>query len=138
MYYYIEPEVGGGWGESTIADTSCHPPKVEKLEYKFDGWLGDDILETFPCFIVTEKLAKSIFNSKLTGVSYKPVKISMSADFLENHSSALPEFKWMQVDGIIGKDDFYLAKDNRLVVSERALKLLQKFNLNHADISPAI
>ncbi|WP_122556674.1 hypothetical protein [Pseudomonas viridiflava] len=138
MYYYIEPEVAGGWGESTIADTSCHPPKVEKLEYKFDGWLGDDILETFPCFIVTETLAKSIFDSKLTGISYKPVKVSMSVDILENDNLILPKFEWMQVDGIRGKDDFYLSKDNRLVVSGPALKLLQKFNLNHADISPVI
>ena len=56
MYYFIEPEVAGGWGGNTIADTSVHPPKISKLHYQFDGWLGDDLLESFPCFIVSESL----------------------------------------------------------------------------------
>ena len=60
MPYILEPEVAGGWGEGTIANTSPHPPVVETLEYMFDGWGGDDLLATFPCFIVSEALATAI------------------------------------------------------------------------------
>ena len=39
-FYYLEPEVSGGIGDSTILDTSVHPPIVSALEYEFEDWLG--------------------------------------------------------------------------------------------------
>lgn len=47
MFRYIEPEVAGGLGEETQMDSTVHPPLVKKLHLEFEGWLGDDILETF-------------------------------------------------------------------------------------------
>ncbi|MEE4127064.1 hypothetical protein [Pseudomonas viridiflava] len=136
MYFYMEPEVAGGLGESTILDTSYHPPKIEKLEYRFDAWLGDDILETFPCHIVTIELAKSIKEKNLTGVSFSPVKISKSDCFLETYPNLeLPEFQWMLVYGVAGIDDLGLSKDYRLVVSNLALSLLRKFKIKQAETS---
>ncbi|GGJ53754.1 hypothetical protein ALP32_02980 [Pseudomonas avellanae] len=43
-YYHIEPEVAGSLGEQTVIDTESWPPKVSRLEYQFDGWLGDELL----------------------------------------------------------------------------------------------
>ena len=39
-FYQLEPEVAGGWGEDTVADTTMQPPRVLQLDYCFDGWLG--------------------------------------------------------------------------------------------------
>lgn len=47
MYKLIEPEVAGSLGKETELDSSVFPPHVKKLHYEFDGWLGDDILESF-------------------------------------------------------------------------------------------
>lgn len=52
----LQPEVAGGLGAKTIMNTTVHPPSVSILEYEFDGWLGDDLLESFPCFVVSERL----------------------------------------------------------------------------------
>lgn len=135
MYHYIEPEVAGGLGESTIINTSCHPPKIEILEYRFDAWLGDDILETFPCYIVTIELAKAIKLNKLTGVSFLPVKISKSELFLENYPDLeLPHFQWMSVYGAAGTHDFGLSKNFRLAISNPALSILKNFKISHAEI----
>ncbi|WP_099227822.1 hypothetical protein [Pseudomonas viridiflava] len=135
MYHYIEPEVAGGLGEGTIINTSCHPPKIEKLEYRFDAWLGDDILETFPCYIVTTELAKAIKLNKLTGVSFLPVKISKSEFFLETYPDLeLPQFQWMSVYGEAGTHDFGLSKNYRLAISYSAMSTLKNFKISHAEI----
>ena len=76
MFYYLEPEVAGGFGEDTVVSAASHPPVVTRLEYKFEGWLGDEILETFPCFIVTEAVASEITKLNLTGFSLDSVKVS--------------------------------------------------------------
>lgn len=49
----IEPEVAGSLGKEKKLDNSVFPPHIKKLHYEFDGRLGDDILESFPCYIVT-------------------------------------------------------------------------------------
>jgi hypothetical protein len=44
------------------------PEVVTHLHYEFEGWLGDDLLTTFPEFIVTERLAAALEASKPTGL----------------------------------------------------------------------
>lgn len=52
-YYVVEPEVAGGFGINTVfTRTEGKPMVVHKLHYEFDGWLGDSLLETTPCYIV--------------------------------------------------------------------------------------
>ncbi|EPM67883.1 hypothetical protein A584_20143, partial [Pseudomonas syringae pv. theae ICMP 3923] len=55
-YYHIEPEVADSLGDQTVMDTESWPPKVSRLEFQFGGWLGDELLEMFPCFICTTAL----------------------------------------------------------------------------------
>lgn len=39
-FYYVEPEVAGGWGSNTVFErTPGRPTVVHKLNYAFDGWL---------------------------------------------------------------------------------------------------
>ena len=45
MYYILEPEVAGGFGENVVYDPATR--HVEHLHYQFDGWLGDDLLDRF-------------------------------------------------------------------------------------------
>lgn len=135
MYFYIEPEVSGGFGDNAVIDTSIHPPKVSKLHYQFDGWLGDDLLETFPCHIVSESLAKKIESAELNGYKFDDVEISKSEQFEELYpGKELPKFYWLKVTGVAGKDDFGIAEDYRLTVSEKALEVLKKGKIDEADV----
>jgi hypothetical protein len=34
--------------------------EVKKLEYVFDGWLGDHLVQSFPSFIVTFEAANAL------------------------------------------------------------------------------
>lgn len=132
-YYYIEPEVAGGLGKETQLDHRVHPPIVKFLEYEFDGWLGDDILESFPCFIVTNRLKERIESEKLTGVFFNDVIVSKSQEFLDFFPhTELPDFFWLEVKGEYCKDDFFIGKDYRLVVSEAAYKIIMFFKAENA------
>jgi len=134
-YYYIEPEVSGELGDKAIIDTSQFPPLISKLHYQFEGWLGDELLELFPCFIVTKTLMEKLSLESLSGFQSRNVIVSKSEQFEELYpSKKLPHFFWLQVSGKAGNDDFGIAEDNRLVVSRLALDLLKKGQLNNADI----
>jgi hypothetical protein len=135
MYRFIEPEVAGGLGKETEMDSSIHPPIVKKLHYEFEGWLGDDILETFPCFIVTDRLKNSIEHEKLSGIIFSDVIITRSTVFLDTHPvQELPRFFWAKIIGGFKKDDFFIATDRRLMVSEKAFQFLKSFRIDHALI----
>ncbi len=135
-YYFLEPEVAGGLGEKSVIDSTTHPPKVDKLQYIFSGWLGDAILESFPCVIATQDASDVLQDSQATGVEFADVEVLTSSEFRELYPEGnLPSFKWLKVNGKPGKDDFGIADDLRLVVSARVLKLLQPFGIKHALIS---
>jgi hypothetical protein len=134
MFYFVEPEVAGGLGDSTVIDTSCHPPIVSSLEYRFEGWLGDEILESFPCFIVAKSLAGRMLDKKISGFSLGRVLITVSDKFQEiSPNLLLPEFLWLKISGSPGVDDLGLASDNRLVISQKAKGVFESGQLHHAD-----
>ena len=132
----IEPEVAGGLGEGTVLDASVHPPRVTTLVYEFEGWLGDDIVESFPCYLVTNELARALSSSDLTGFSLASASVRTTDEFSEHTPAPLPEFKWLQVTGQPAVDDLWLHSDFRLALSDRALEVFRAFNTDNAIIEP--
>jgi len=104
------------------------------LHYEVDGWLGDDLLQSFPCFIVTDRLAHALRRSDLTGCSLAAVEVTKSSKFNDwNPGKELPGFFWLRITGRAGVDDFGISEDRRLVASTRAMDVLRPFNLDHAE-----
>ncbi|HEY9007343.1 MAG TPA: hypothetical protein VIM75_14480 [Ohtaekwangia sp.] len=138
MYSFsIHPEVAGNISKSNFIDRSARPPKIAELKYQFDGWLGDDLLESICTFIVTEQLMSSIKNSQLSGIAFKDVEIFPSEKFREIYGEKqLPKFYWMQIVGKLGEADFAMSEKHRLVISAEALAVLTKFQISNADIEP--
>ena len=135
-YYVLEPEVAGDFGPATILDPSRRPPDVRVLDYEFTVWLGDDLLTTHPCFIVTDRLRDALSNSGYTGFDFDEVITSVSEDFRNVcPNTELPHFSWWKICGAPGVDDVGLTiKDQRLVVSERLIALLRQFRIEHCLI----
>ncbi len=137
-FYVLEPEVAGGFGENTILTrTPGKPMVVHKLHYQFDGWLGDPLLETAPCYIVSESLAQGIERANFTGVTFDEVEVTASDQFRDIYPNRqLPNVVWLKVDGTPGSDDFGIAPGLHLVVSERALRFFGENGVSHAEIAP--
>lgn len=137
-HYLLKPEVAGGEGENTVMDVSVHPPRVERLEYEIEGWLGDELLESFPCFVISTNLADKIVASGHGSFELRDVEMSLSPEGEEALSimgfTTLPEFKWFYVTGTAGRDDIGLTQKADLVVSDRSLEVLRHGRLEHCDI----
>ena len=120
-----------------MLDSSTNPPVVSRLHYDFVSWLGDDIIASFPCSIVTEPLAKAIVDEGLTGAEIDEVTITKNPHFerfFSDTAALLPEWKWLRPTGQPHESDFWQDDQGILIVSERALKLLRKFSLENCRI----
>jgi len=132
-YYKINPEVVGGLGEETQMDEKYNPPKVQILHFVFEGWLGDDLVEGYPCFLISENIKNKIQN--LTGFRIENAKVTPSEQFYLVHpNKILEKFFWLKIHGKAQEDDFGISEDFYLIVSEKALAILQTCNLHYADI----
>lgn len=139
MYFHIQPDVAGNsFGDNSIIDVTVHPPVVTRLHYVFDGWSGDDLVESFPCFLVTKWLAKELENEGLSGFSLDDVEVSKSETFLELYPDVvLPKFFWLKISGAAGIDDFGFVSGTGkgcLVVSKKALDVLCRGKIDLEDL----
>lgn len=125
-YFNFEAEVAGGFGPRSVTQETPGKLIVHRLHYVFEGWSGDEIVESTPCYVVTEELASRIMACGLTGISFGEVEVEASGVFKELHPGrSLPTFVWMKVFGAKMKDDFFFAGYGRLVVSERAMEVIR-------------
>jgi hypothetical protein len=136
-FFELYPEVAGGWGENTqFTRTPGQPVVVHQLHYRFDGWLGDELLKTSRCYIVTDRLADGIRKKSLSGYSFRPVEISTSEQFREFYPDRiLPAFAWLDITGKAGVDDFGLQPNGRLVVSQPAFDVIKATQLEHCEVT---
>jgi hypothetical protein len=139
-FFVIDPEVAGHFGKGAILNQAVRPVIVTRFHYEFDGWTGDDLLTTMATYVGTLRLAGAIqtLQPKATGINFDVVEVSKSGEYRQWEPLVpkdLPDCVWLQINGTPGSDDFGLSIDQRLVVSERVLKVLQSFNLKHCDIA---
>ncbi|KEO82792.1 hypothetical protein [Tumebacillus flagellatus] len=150
MLYVLEPEVAGGFGEHTKilehGDEVLQAKHILHLHYEFEGWLGDELLTTHPCYLVTERVADFIQSSGCTGVEFGKVQISMSETFLElKPGVTLPSFKRLLPLGSVVLDgdrytnwsghDVSSNEKSELVVTDKVLKVLQPYISNDCIVT---
>jgi putative NADH-flavin reductase len=136
-FQLLEPEVAGGWGPNTRAQREKHPPVVTHLHYEFQGWSGDDLLETFPEFVVTERLAHPLERSGLTGFELAPVEVSPGDMWEQLYGDRpLPQCRWLKITARAGEADFGKTDLANLVVSPAAFALLKTFSLDNCAVRP--
>ena len=138
-YWHISFEVAGELAEGTEMDTSVHPPRVTRLHHRFGGWLGDDVVECVPCYLVTEGVANVLEGSALSGFELDDVEISKSPEFDEMYPGRqLPRFRWLKITATQPNEaDFRIAQEARLELSDAALALLRGARIDQASIERA-
>lgn len=149
--FMIEPEVAGEIGENTIYQNydaiinEGAKPIITHLHFVFEGWLGDDILEVTPCFLVSERLKNLMEEKQLKGCEFQGVEISLSDNFLEMYPDReIPQFFRLLPQGTISIDgetytnwsnmDFSISEKSYLVLSEKAKDIISSCHLDYADI----
>jgi hypothetical protein len=145
--FRLNPEVAGEIGEDSkiIYEEEGFIKDISFLHYNFMGWLGDELLTQTPCFIITETLANNISKSELKGYRFEEIKVTKSDEFIELYpNKELPIFiRLLPLGKVVVDgnkvtewtgDDFCLEDDIDLVVSENALKVLEKHRIVNCDI----
>lgn len=133
-YCVLGPEASGSLGEKTEFDRSVVPHAVTKLHFIFQGWLGDHLLSSNPCFLVSENLGASLTQQGLSGFQLTDFEFSLAPGFRIKEGASLPRFRWLKVHGRAEVDDFGISKTSHLVVSERALNVLRSFPLANCSV----
>jgi hypothetical protein len=156
----LKPEVAGSTGDGTVITNyddlrsgAALVPSVEHLEYAFDDWLGDDLIESFPCFIVTNALAASLEAGGLSGLELRDVTITVSELWEQLHEddptgAALPRFRWFVPTGTVSIEpgetsyrdwsghDLCLSQRAELIVTDRALAVMRTLRLDQCEVEP--
>ncbi len=139
-YYVLGPEVPGGLGErSVLINRPGTYPLVERLHFEFGpGTLGNDLMETYPVFMVTRALADALRATTLTGFALSTdLEVSVDENVEELEPDwPVPVIEWLRVSGLAGSDDFGLDETARLVVSEDALSALRRFKIDGCQVDP--
>lgn len=155
ILYFLEPEVSGGHGEYTIYGTEDDiategiSGKVKYLHYEFEGWLGDDLLESTPAFIVSSILETELENSDFIGYKLEECLITTSDEFKEMYpNKEIPTFSRfiplgkIEVEGENFKNwsghHFCLSPKGKLVVTQEALDFLKRVSIDNCYITPLI
>lgn len=134
-FYILHPEEIGEVTSPLVANGSEWPPSISELEVLVHGWLGDDLVSSFPAFMTTERLAKYLKDSTLTGFDLDIAEVKMSEEYQEFFERVtLPGFLWLKVLGQGGHDDIGSLPGKQLIVSQRVLDLFYLFQLTHCDI----
>jgi hypothetical protein len=63
MPYVLEPLGAGQLGGGTLLDVSAHPPLVSRVQYVLDAPTSDDLIESFPVFLVSEALGSALMET---------------------------------------------------------------------------
>jgi hypothetical protein len=76
-----------------FVDVKARPPRIAKLNYEFDMWPRDPLVEAVARYIVTESLKEKIAALRPSGVSFGLVEISKSGQFKDRYPNhELPQF----------------------------------------------
>lgn len=128
-FFTLDPEVPGF---GILGEDEKGAPHFE-----IDVWLRDELLCEDNYYFGTEKLKKALESSDLSGVEYQSCKVSLSDQRKEMEPDLiLPDFFWIKITGVAGKDDFGISESQNLIVSKKALEVLRKSNIDNCDVNP--
>jgi hypothetical protein len=140
MYKVVQPEVIVGIGNDTeFAETVAPFKTVNGLHIDLEDWLGDDLMECHPCYIITEDLKNGLKKTAFSGYTISELKLTKSEYFADNYSvkKKLPVFYWFKINGKVNIDDVYLGDGRSLFLSEKFIKYLKEnFTVKYLEIDP--
>ncbi len=133
-YFRIEPSAPGVVGENARWDTSSIPPKISNAEIEIMAWQGDDLIECYPLYAVTPRLAAALREADLTGFQLTRLTTRLAAAGSFNSAQEIPAFERLVVTGMASEDDAGFSDGADLIVSRSFLEVLRRFSLTDCEV----
>ncbi|MBF4460456.1 hypothetical protein [Pseudoclavibacter sp. VKM Ac-2867] len=139
QHHALEPEATGtvGAGAEWMHDANGARSQADPLRCEFAGWLGDELVSVLPDFVVTGAFADALRASDLTGFELREAIVTKAPEFV-SYAGAFPE-RWQRLapTGRPDTDDDFAQRDGMLLISERALALLNEHRIVEAQLAAA-
>lgn len=136
--HILKPPVYGVMGDSTVLDQSCFPPRVHHFHLVLDSPPRDDLHTTFPCYLISGRLARHLLDNGLTGIEVAELQVELNEQYREMHpDEPIPDVRWLKVISRDQDADFRLDSTNQLEVSYTAMAALRGFRLEECRIYDA-
>jgi hypothetical protein len=119
MPFVLEPHVAGVLGP--------------ELEYVLDLPRVDDLIASFPVFLVSAVLAARLADGDFAGFSLHSATVQAGRDFGD---APVPTFRRLVPDPGAADPDAWIQDDHRLCVSDRLMAVLRGFELRNCDVAP--
>jgi hypothetical protein len=133
--YSIDPQVAGELGEGTVMDSSVHPPAVSRVEFILDYPETDDLIQSFPIYLLSDELADRVVQSGLAGIRLEDVDVRPSEEFLAAFGEAPHRnYRWLQLENSEGADA-WISDALELCISDRMMRILEEATLSDCIIS---
>jgi hypothetical protein len=130
MPYSLDPQVAGELGEGSVLDTTVHPPVVTEVDYVLDQPEADELIQSFPVFLVSSGLADRFQSAGLTGFTLEEATTRPSFEYLSAFGQAPHrEYRWLRVHGT-EQDDCWIDSSAMLCVSDRMMEILNSATLS--------
>lgn len=135
MPYVLEPLVAGQLGDGTLLDASTHPPVVSRVQYVLDAPTGEDMIESFPVFLVSEALGSALRAAGFDGFSLDDVETVPSGEYTAVHGQGPhKEYRWLRVEASKSAD-CWLDENYRLCVSDRMYAVISRYEIGRCGVT---
>ena len=125
MPYSIDPQVAGELGDGTVLDSTVHPPSVSQVEFILDYPETDDIVQSFPVYLVTSQLAARIEQAEMVGIVLADAIVRPSEEYVAAFGDAPHRsYRWLQ-PVIVDAADAWIDSSLQLCVSDRMMSVLE-------------
>jgi hypothetical protein len=135
MPYALEPLRAGELGMGTELDVGTHPPGVRRVEYVLDAPTEEDLIKSFPVFLVSEELAAALTSEKLSGFQLDDADVHLNDQYVELHESAPHKrYRWLRLTPSESAD-CWLNDQYRLCVSDRMYAVISHHCIDRCDVT---
>ncbi len=134
--YILEPLVAGELGEETVLDAGTHPPLVRSVEFVLDSPTEEDLVESFPVFLVSEQLGASLTAAGLVGFTLDDANVHPSTQYVAVYGD-LPHkaYRWLRLISS-SPSDCWLDEGYRLCVSDRMYSVIARHKMEGCEVTP--
>src|SRR5215211_250252 len=135
MAYVLEPLVAGELGDETDLDTRTHPPLVHSVEFVLDLPTDEDLIESFPVFLVSEELASALTAAGFRGFQLSDAQVRPSHEYLANHGEVPHKrYRWLRLMPS-RPSDCWLDAQYRLCVSDQMYFVIARHRIDGCDVT---
>jgi hypothetical protein len=134
--FILEPLVAGELGAETVLDPGTHPPLVRSVEFMLDSPTEEDLVESFPVFLVSEELGDSLTAAGLVGFHLDHAGVHPSTEYVAAYGDVPHKaYRWLRLIWS-SPSDCWLDEEYRLCVSDRMYSVIARHRMEGCQVTP--